>query len=122
MAELDGLWLAAVLAADTDFEVAARGTAFVGGHLDERADTFLIENREGILLQNALLEIGRQEFVAVIAGDSECGLGEVVGTEAEELGVGSDFVGHDAGAGQLDHGAYLVVDGEALLNEDVGGA
>lgn len=119
MAELDGLGLAAVLAADTDFEVAARGAAFVGGHLDERADTFLIENREGILLQNALLQVLGQEFVAVVAGDSEGGLGQVVGTEAEELGVGSDFVGDDAGAGQLDHGAYLVVDRKAFLDEDV---
>jgi len=56
-----------MFATDTDLEVAARGTAFVSGHLNERADAFLIEDREGILLEDALLEIRRQELVAVVS-------------------------------------------------------
>jgi hypothetical protein len=41
----------------------------------------------------------------VVAREAEAGLREVVGAEREELGVACDVAGHEACAGQLDHGA-----------------
>ena len=58
-------------------------------------------------------------MVDVVAADAEGGLGEVVGAEAEELGLFGDLVGGEGGAGQLDHGAHHVIDGDALLLEDL---
>jgi len=73
-------------------------------------------------LKMPLLEIRRQELVASRLGDPEGGLGEIVGSEVQELGFragGGDFIGDDAGAGQLDHGANFVLDRKALLDEDI---
>jgi hypothetical protein len=46
----------------------------------------------------------------IVAADAERGLGEIVGAEAEELGLLGDLAGHQRGAGQLDHGADEIVD------------
>ena len=53
--------------------------------------------------------------------DAVGGLGEIVGAEAEELGLFGDLVGGEGGARQLDHGAHHVVDRGALLLEDLCG-
>ena len=52
----------------------------------------------------------------VVAREAEGGLGEVVRAEGEELRVGGDLAGGEAGAWQLDHRADAeVVLAEALL-------
>ena len=110
MAELDGLGIAAMFAADADLEVGP-GVASLGrGHLHQRPDAGLIEGGEGILFEDAGLEVGGQEVVDVVARDAVGGLGQIVGAEAEELGFFGDLVGGEGRARQLDHGADHVVD------------
>src|SRR5207247_11252759 len=57
VAELDRAGLAAVLAADADLEVAARPPAQAHGGLDQLADAFLVEDLEGVVLQDAVLHV-----------------------------------------------------------------
>ena len=118
MAELDGLGIAAVFAADADLEVGAGFAALDGRHLDELADAVLIERGEGVLLEDSLGQVLGQELVDVVAREAEGGLGEVVGSEAEELGLLGDLVGDQSGAGKLDHGADEVFDAVLLFGED----
>jgi hypothetical protein len=100
-----------MLAADAHFQVGP-GVASLGrGHLHQQTHARLVQRGEGILLEDAVLEIGRQEVVDVVAGDAESGLGQIVGAEAEELGIFGNLVGSEGGARQLDHGAHDVIDG-----------
>ena len=50
-------------------------------HLHQLAHAHLVEGGEGILLEDAELEIRGQEVVDVVARDAEGGLREVVGAE-----------------------------------------
>jgi glyoxylate carboligase len=52
VAELHRAGLAAVLAADADFQIGARLAAQLRGHLDQLADAFLIEHGERIVLED----------------------------------------------------------------------
>jgi hypothetical protein len=99
VAELDGLWIAAMLAANADFEVGPRIAPFGYGHLHQLPHASLIEGGEGILLEDAKLEIGRQEVVDVVARDAVGGLRQVVGAEREELGFLGDLIGGKGAAG-----------------------
>ena len=98
VAELDGFRIAAMFAADADLQVGPGVASLGSGHLDEDTDASLVEGGEGVLLEDALLDVGRQEVVDVVARDAEGGLREVVGAEAEELGFLGDLVGSEAGA------------------------
>ena len=72
------------------------------GHLHQLPYTSLIEVGEGALLEDAQLYVRRQEVIDVVARDAEAGLREVVGSEAEELGVFGDLAGGQGSAQQLD--------------------
>src|SRR5438105_57634 len=87
LAEGDGGRVAAVLAADAELGVGALGAAALGGDADQVADALLVEADEGVLLEDALVDIGVEEPPRVVAADAEGCLGQVVGAEGEELGV-----------------------------------
>ena len=118
VAEFDGGGVAAVFAADADFEVCLDGAPFFDGDLDEGADAFAVEFDEGVLGEDVVLEVGGEEAAGVVTGEAEGGLGEVVGAEGEEVGVVGDVGGGEAGAGEFDHGADGVFDALAAFGED----
>ena len=87
-------------------------------------------------LEEFIVDVERQEAVGVVAGNGECRLGEVVGTEGSEAidGVnviviagdfgakgGNDFAAGDGGCRGLDHRAECVRNCEALFFLDLGG-
>ena len=79
----DGVDIATVLAADEDFELRIDGA----GVSDEGADHLLdgvMDGDERMTLEEFLVDVERQEAVGVVAGNGECRLGEVVGTEGSE--------------------------------------
>ncbi len=116
MAELDGLGIAAVLAADAYLQVGLGGPAELHPHLHQLPHPLHIQGGEGVLLQDAPLQVGRQELALhVVAGEAEGHLGEVVGAEAEEVAVFGQLVGDEGRARGLDHGAELVIHLDALL-------
>src|ERR1019366_10002484 len=63
VAELDGLWIAAMLAADANLEVGP-GVASLGrSHLYQQAHARLIESGKGILFEDSGLDVRREEVV-----------------------------------------------------------
>ena len=67
MAELDGLRIAAMLAADPHLQSGPRVASLGRGHLHQQSHAGLIERGERILLEDAVLQVGRQEMVDVVA-------------------------------------------------------
>ena len=68
-----------------------------------------------------LLDVLGQERAGVVARQAHRGLRQVVGAEGEELGDLRQLVREQRGARQLDHGAELELDRDALRREDLGG-
>ena len=138
MQAADRVDIATVFAADEDFELRIDGA----GVFDERADHLDdcmwggMDGDERMTLKEFLVDVERQEAVSVVAGNGECRLGEVVGTEgceaidgvnviviAGDFGAegGNDFAAGDGGSGSFDHGTQSVRDGEALFFFDLRG-
>ena len=129
----DRVDIAAVLAADEDFELRIDGACIS----NERADHLLdgrMDADERMTLEEFLVDIERQEAVGVVAGDREGRLGEVVGAERSEAIDGmdiiiiasnfgaesrNDFAAGDGGRRGLDHRAECVRNCEALLFLDL---
>ena len=109
MAELDGRKVAAVLAADTKLDVRADALAVVNSQLDQSADALLIEACKRIGLEDLLLEVGLEDAADVVTGEAVGHLGQVVGTEGEELSLFCDLVRGDCCTRGLDHGTYHIL-------------
>ena len=118
VAELDRGRVAAVLSTNSDFKAGSSFAAAFDSDLHQFPDTFLINHREGVLLEDAFREIGRQHFVHVITRKAECSLGEVISAEAEELRFLGDLACDQRGSRQLDHGSDEVMDFFAFLAEN----
>ena len=98
------------------------GAAHFGGHLHQLADALLVEVGERIGLVDLVVVVGVEELAGVVAAEAERHLGQVVGAEGEELGLGGDLVGGQSGARDLDHGADVVLHVDAgLCDQLVGG-
>ena len=65
-------------------------------------------------------DVGLEELAGIVARQPERHLGQIVGAEAEELGVLGDLARAQRGARQLDHGADLVVQRAAAFLRDLG--
>ena len=87
-----------MFAADAEFHAGARGAALFGRDADEFAHALGVDGDEGVGIDDALLAIGLQEGLGVVAGDAEGGLGQVVGAEGEEFGGLGDGTGLDGAA------------------------
>ena len=115
MTELDGVGVSTMFAADAEFDVFFRFAAFFDRDFHEFADAGLIEAGEGVFLEDLILGVGIEEGAHVVAADAECGLGEIVCAEAEELGGLRDFISGDRATRDFDHGANEVVKFDFLL-------
>ena len=92
LALVDRRRVAAVLAADADLEVRARRAALVHGHLHLVGD-HVVQGLERVLREDPVLDVLEEEAaLGVVAAVAERHLGQVVGAEAEELGVLGDLV------------------------------
>src|SRR6516165_2310203 len=78
--------IAAMLAADADLEMRPPLAAARHADLHQLADAVAAEGDEGIDVEDALGDVGRQEARGVVAADAVGGLRKVVGAEGEELG------------------------------------
>ena len=80
--------MAAMLAADAQLQVRPGLAAVLDRHFHQLPHALDVQHLERVVLQDAGLVVGRQEFVfRVLAAERERGLGQVVGAEGEELGV-----------------------------------
>jgi len=119
--ELHGGGVAAYLAADAQVDVGAGLAAQLGGHVHQLANALLVQTGEGILLVDLLVVVGAQELAGVVTAEAEGHLGQVVGAKGEELCLLGDLVGGDGRPGDLDHGAHMVLHGDAGLGDDLVG-
>ena len=104
--EGDRLGVAAVLAAHAELELGLGLPAEPGADAHELADAVGVDRLERVALQQPLLEVGRHHpALDVVAAEPERHLRQVVGAEAEEVGLLGDLVGADRGARRLDHRA-----------------
>src|SRR5262249_25017878 len=81
----------AVLAADTYLQIAATRAARLHGPLDELAHTLLVQHSERIILEDLLFFVILLEVGVVVARQAHSGLREIVGAEAEKLGLLGDL-------------------------------
>ena len=110
-----------MLAADADMQVGIGRAAVRYGHPHERADALAVDRLERRAGNDVLVDIAHDDrSLDVVAREPEGGLGEVVGTEREEVGVLGEGAGHDARARQFDHRADGVIGAlaHALLLRD----
>ena len=106
-----------MLAADTALQVESRTASLHHSLADELTHAVAIQNLEGIILQNTLIEICRQELGNIVARESECHLRKVVGTEREELRNLGNLVGRNGRTGNLNHRTHQVVDTVVALRK-----
>ena len=81
-------------------------------------DAVDVERDERILVDDAFLTIDLEKRRCIVARNAECGLGQVVGAEGEELRSLGDDMGADRGARQFDHRAGEIIDGDAGFGHD----
>ena len=119
MAEFHRGGVAALLAADAQLDVGTGLAAEIRSHLHQAANAHLIELGEGIGLVDLVVVVAGQELAGVVTAEAEGHLGEVVGAEGEELGFLGDIVSSEGSAGDLDHGADLIVHVAAGLVDEL---
>ena len=90
---MDRGWVTAMFAADAELDVGPRFAAASTRGLDQFAHPFLIEASEWILSKQALADIAVYEASGVISADTERGLGQVIGAEADEVSNLGDIAG-----------------------------
>src|ERR1019366_5224851 len=84
--------------------------AALDGDLHQLADAFLVEDGEGIVGKDLAILVVLLELRIVVAREAHTGLGQIVGSEAEELGFLGDVAGGERGARDFDHGADHVLE------------
>ena len=88
VAEANRRGIAAVLAADSDRQRGVERPAAFDRDPHQLADALLVERRERIVRQDAILEIAGEELaLRVVAREPERRLRQVVRAEREEVGV-----------------------------------
>ena len=99
MQAADGVDIATVLATDEDFELRIDGASIFHEGADHLLDC-RVDGDERMTLEEFLVDVERQEAIGVVAGNGECRLGEVVGTEGSEAiaGVNVIVIAGDFGA------------------------
>ena len=108
-----------MLATDADFHAGAGLATQFYGDAHELGQAIPIDGLEGILGEDALLDVIDQEtLLGVVTADAESGLGEIVGAEGEELGVLGDLISRQGCTGDFDHRAEFVIDFDALFRHD----
>ena len=104
MAELHGMRFTAMFTADADQQIRFGGTAGFHGHSHQLAHSPTVQDNERIFLENLAFQIGLHEFAfRIVPAETERGLGQIVGAEAEEIGDFGQFAGQQGGAWHFDH-------------------
>ena len=71
----------------------------------------MVDRGERVVLEDLSAQVLSEEAIlGVVTADAQRGLGQVVGTEAEEVSNFGNLVGNQGGTRQLDHGSDLDVD------------
>ena len=91
-----------------------------GSHLNQLANADLVQMLERIALIDLGIIVSGQELSSIVTAEAEGHLGQVVGTEAEELGFLGDLAGSQGCTGDLDHGTDLILHVNASSSDQFG--
>ena len=110
MTELDALRVTTVFTADPKLNAWIGKATLIDGDLHKLADAGLIECGEGVLLEDLVLSIRKEEVTHVVTTDAERSLSEIVSSEAEELRSLSNLICRQCSAWHFNHRADEVVE------------
>ena len=92
-----------MLTADTDLQVVSSRATLLNTDLHQLANPTAIDARKRVRFDDFQGLVAWQERSGVVTAHAQCCLGQVVGTEGEELGGFSDFIGCNCTAWYFDH-------------------
>jgi len=101
VAEFNAGRIAAMFAANTQFQIGAGLTTQLCRHLHQFTDAVLIQAGKRIVVINLFIIIGTQELSGIVTGEAEGHLGQVVGSKAEEIRFFGNFIGSQSSAGDF---------------------
>eukprot|EP00438_Fugacium_kawagutii_P021532 Skav233417 [mRNA] locus=scaffold892:190800:191396:- [translate_table: standard] len=104
-----------MLAANAHLHVWPSAATSLNCHGDQLANTVRIQAHKRILLDNAFGLVLWQERACIISAQAIGGLGQVIGSKAEEFGHFCQFACLQGCTWKLDHGANLVDKINSLL-------
>ena len=105
MTESNGARLAAVLPADSQFDVWPNAPSLFNSYPYEPSHPFGVKNLKRIISKNTPINVRRKEPACIIPTQPHGGLGKVICSEREKLGRPRDLPGGERGTGQLYHRA-----------------
>ena len=108
VAEFYGCWVAAVFAADAQFDVRTGLFTQFSCHFNQFTNTGLVQFSEWIAFIDLVGVVVVEEFTSVVTGEAEGHLSQVVGTEGEEFSFFSYLVCCESSTWGFDHGPYMV--------------
>gem|GEM_PF-5198142 len=108
MTESDGARLAAVLPADSQFDIWPNAPSLFNSYPYESSYPFGVKNLKRIICKNTPINVRRKEPARIVPTQPHGGLGKVICSEREELGRLRDLSRRERRARQLDHRADQV--------------
>src|SRR4030095_2862186 len=101
--ELDAGRLAAVFAANPQFNVWPGFASQIARDFHQAADAFLIDRRKRIGFDDIELTVSGKKASGIVPAHSQCRLGEIVCAETEKLGITRNLIRNKRGARNFDH-------------------
>ena len=98
-----------MLTTDTQLDIRVGGTSFSDGNFHKLSNAGLVNGSEWVFSHDVRLLISTQKGTGIITRHTEAGLGEVIGSEAEELSSLGDLVGGQSTTRHFDHRTHLVI-------------
>src|SRR5208282_3537711 len=121
MTELHAFRISPVLATDTELYIRPAFLAKFTGHLHHLSNTFLVDRRERIILDDLQLLVVWQEATGIITAHSHGRLRQIVRVKAEELRILCNLISNDSPAGNLDHRTDQVIESSLFFLGHFGG-
>src|ERR1700686_3151667 len=110
MTESNGARLAAVLPANSQFDIRTNSTPFLNSYPYEPSDAFGVENLKRIICKNTSIYVRRKEPACIVPTQPHCGLRKIICSERKKLGRPCYFRCGKRRTRQLDHRADQIRD------------
>ena len=98
-----------MFAADTTVKRRIFSFAQLHRHIHEFTHALCVQAGKWVEFIDFLFIVCGQEFSGVVPTEAECHLRQIVGAKAEEIRFFRNFVCGEGGTGNLNHGAYLIM-------------
>ena len=117
MAEVDGLGVAAVLAANADLQVRSTASTVFDSNPHQAAYPGLIDCLERVGWHDVMFGVVTDEAFVVVSTDPQTRLSQIIRTKTEELSGFGNLTRGQSGSWNFDHRSGYEVDRYALFVE-----